>query len=259
MIELQSETLDLGTFVNALMRSPNHNSLVAITAVSNAKRQLATVLIRKPSAFLSLQYLDFDRHSATATLNSNPVPLEQTIDGIQQYVARHRLEGSFDLVVADPYHSYQSSLECLQLCLSLVKPGGFIVVHDCLPPFDLMSTTFRPGQWCGVTFAAFRDLCNSCSVSWFTVDADFGLGVMYVHPAAIIDPIAPQSSSILGEDALAEYVNKYQNDPFSLMRAVAPKNAGEALNRIVRQEPIDDLLELFTGTGPRNPRPPSGT
>jgi Methyltransferase domain len=90
----------------------------------------------------------------------------------------------YDIIFVDPYHTYASSSIDLSGAFALLRPGGFMVVHDCNPAdASITSPEHTPGDWCGVTYMAFIDftLCRE-GLSYYTVDTDFGCGVIYKHP-----------------------------------------------------------------------------
>jgi len=86
----------------------------------------------------------------------------------------------FDVMLVDPYHTYQASRRDLEAALRLLAPGGAIVVHDCLPPSeDIATPEFKPGPWCGVTYKAYLDFVLAHrELRYVTVDTDFGCGVV---------------------------------------------------------------------------------
>src|SRR5205823_466894 len=93
--------------------------------------------------------------------------------GIDFRVPDLRIEGAiecirasgvtYDAILVDPWHQYDTSLRDLGAALSLLSDRGTIVVHDCLPPEggDWIRPEFVPGHWCGVTFAAFVDFVHT--------------------------------------------------------------------------------------------------
>jgi hypothetical protein len=88
---------------------------------------------------------------------------------------------TYEVIFVDPYHDYECSRRDIELALRLLRPGGAVVIHDCLPPSggDLISPTFVPGAWCGVTFIAYVDAILSGNLSFQTVDCDYGCGIIY--------------------------------------------------------------------------------
>jgi hypothetical protein len=86
----------------------------------------------------------------------------------------------YDAVFVDPFHTYESSMTDLLGAFALTRPGGAIVVHDCRPTDpQLVSPVFQAGCWCGVTYWAFIDfVLGRAGIEYFTVDADYGCGVI---------------------------------------------------------------------------------
>ena len=89
----------------------------------------------------------------------------------------------YGIIFVDPFHTYASSSIDLTGAFALLRPGGIMVVHDCNPPDEsVASPEFTVGNWCGLTYMAFIDfmLCRE-GLSCYTVDTDFGCGVIYKH------------------------------------------------------------------------------
>jgi hypothetical protein len=86
----------------------------------------------------------------------------------------------YDIILVDPFHTYEISYRDLVCALDVVTDRGTIVVHDCLPAGeDLISPEFVPGPWCGLTFMAFVDFVRERSgLAYLTVDTDCGCGVI---------------------------------------------------------------------------------
>jgi hypothetical protein len=91
---------------------------------------------------------------------------------------------AYDIVFLDPYHTYRCSRTDLRGAFALLEPGGVVIVHDCGPTDpSTVSPDFVEGSWCGETYAAFIDLTfGRDDVSYYTVDCDFGCGVVYKPP-----------------------------------------------------------------------------
>jgi hypothetical protein len=86
----------------------------------------------------------------------------------------------YDLILVDPWHTYATSRRDIEEALAMLNPGGFIVVHDCLPPDEATTTPdFVPGSWCGLTYQAYLDVVTSRrDLVYRTVAIDFGCGVI---------------------------------------------------------------------------------
>ena len=87
----------------------------------------------------------------------------------------------FDIILVDPYHEYAFSYRDLEFAFGLLNPNGVLVVHDCIPPSLAMACAKdNGGEWCGLTYKAFIDFVinNSSSLSYYTVNTDYGCGVI---------------------------------------------------------------------------------
>lgn len=86
----------------------------------------------------------------------------------------------YDLIFVDPWHTYQASMEDLEGAWRLLRPGGFMVVHDCNPPDEkIANPEFQKGDWCGETYRAYIDFLSFRTDAVFdTVDTDYGCGVV---------------------------------------------------------------------------------
>jgi hypothetical protein len=87
----------------------------------------------------------------------------------------------YDIVLVDPFHSFECSARDLSLAFELVRPGGMMVVHDCSPAGkEICGPEFHGGCWCGVTYCAYIEfvLCRH-DLTYCTVDTDFGCGMIH--------------------------------------------------------------------------------
>jgi len=96
-------------------------------------------------------------------------------------LAANRGAPCYDIVFVDPFHTYACSATDLSGAFALLRSGGIMVVHDCNPECAaLTAPEFVPGDWLGVTYMAFVDfVLGRDEVSFYTVDTDYGCGVVY--------------------------------------------------------------------------------
>jgi hypothetical protein len=89
--------------------------------------------------------------------------------GISPFFAEVRRRGTkYDIMLVDSSHTYECSMRDLSYALSALVEGGVLVVHDCDPP-----------EKSGVTYPAFVDfVLGRDDIDYYTVDADFGCGVI---------------------------------------------------------------------------------
>jgi hypothetical protein len=87
----------------------------------------------------------------------------------------------YDVVFVDALHTYRASMEDILGGYCLLRPGGMMVVHDCKPPHEGMAgLEYFEGFWCGVSHQAFIDfVLPRRELQFFTVDCDFGCGVVF--------------------------------------------------------------------------------
>lgn len=92
----------------------------------------------------------------------------------------------YDVILVDPYHEYECSRRDLELAFRLLSENGTIVVHDVLPPSGgtIISPSFVPGPWCGLTFIAYVDFLMKENPAFSTVDCDYGCGIVTRHCGA---------------------------------------------------------------------------
>jgi SAM-dependent methyltransferase len=91
---------------------------------------------------------------------------------------------SFDIALVDSWHEYAPSWRDLQEAFRLIRPGGTLVVHDCLPPrAEVAGPLPIPGEWCGVSYHAYIDFVHDCDdLEFYTVNVDYGCGVIRKAP-----------------------------------------------------------------------------
>lgn len=88
---------------------------------------------------------------------------------------------AYDCIFIDPFHTYHATMVDLAGAFAVLADGGAMVIHDCNPTREEMAgPDFKAGGWCGVTYAAFIDfVLNRHDLSHYTVDCDFGCGVIF--------------------------------------------------------------------------------
>lgn len=236
-------SLDLAGLARMVVDRYAADRVAILTAVTTGSRAKKAMMFPGVSTLLSLQYTDPEIfRSPDVSPPSRPVHSTSLRD-IVDVIDVHGLAGTFDVVVVDPHHSYRGSVLGLAAAVSLARVGGLVLVHDCLPPVSLVSLTFVVGRWCGLTFAAFRHVCEGSGHGWLTIDADFGLGVIHVREHA-------DHSHSFEPDDLGEVVTRYRTDPYRGMRAVHAADAGTSIELLRSREPIEHLIIRASGGGP---------
>jgi hypothetical protein len=115
-----------------------------------------------------------------------PIDFRSPNTGVRSFFDEFaRLGTKYDIILADSWHTYECSKRDLRYALATLDEGGFLVVHDCDPPESEMArSSYRSGEWCGVTYAAFVDfVLERDDIDYYTVDTDFGCAVVRKRPS----------------------------------------------------------------------------
>lgn len=123
------------------------------------------LMYRVPEGYSDNEPIDYSTESESS---------EELLRGILESGER------FDIVFVDPFHTYEDSRRDIEIAIRLIIEKGAVVVHDCNPPNEKSSSGhYIPGEWCGLTYAAFLDVVlNRNDIRYFTVDADYGCGII---------------------------------------------------------------------------------
>ena len=91
---------------------------------------------------------------------------------------------TYDVIIVDPFHEYETSAQHLRKACTLLKPNGTIVVHDCNPEEEAFVTPhYRERSWCGLTYKAYLDiLLESVRLQSCTVNTDDGCAIVRRRP-----------------------------------------------------------------------------
>lgn len=161
-----------------------------------------------------------------------------------EVVAREaRRLGQFDVAFMDPHHTYRSSVAAFRHVGRRTRRSGWLIAHDCYPPYELAAETIRPGQgaWCGSTYAAFRDVALPSGRAWFVVDDDYGLGVLGPkNTGHLIRQDTPAALAAQWRRADIDAKRELLRESGAqLMRAVPAERVGDMMARLIRNEPVD--------------------
>ncbi len=153
-------------------------------------------------------------------------------------------EEIFNMAFIDSWHTYESILEALRLIENKMIDNSFIFVHDCFPPnLELISESFIPGPWCGVTFAAFRDYAVSSGRDWATVVDDYGLGILGPR-----NSVKRKDSSEFdvrwASMTMKEKIASYAESPISVMRGVQSSDLLAVIDAMERHGDVSDYVNF---------------
>ena len=80
----------------------------------------------------------------------------------------------FDVVLIDGDHHHDQVFRDVCHALRLLRPGGVVVMHDCLPP----TAGHEALSLCGTAWRAFAKTRERPDIESFTGDFDFGVGIV---------------------------------------------------------------------------------
>lgn len=84
-----------------------------------------------------------------------------------------------DLVFIDGLHESEQASRDVENALSFLSPRGFIVMHDCNPPSELVQRVPRESkQWTGDVWKSFVKLRERDDLVMHVVDTDWGCGII---------------------------------------------------------------------------------
>ena len=176
------------------------------------------------------------------------LPIEwrsETFD-IDECVAKMERRGaSYDIILVDPYHDYFCSRRDIEIAYRFLNDNGVIIVHDCLPPSngDLISPTYVPGAWCGVTFVAYIDFLMEKLPRFVTIDCDYGCGIIR-KSAGDGDPFADLRDDWLSARLEPEKAFRFLSDHKTALLNLRGPYQFEDKNEQIRQMSPNTLLRL---------------
>lgn len=235
--DVASPRITKGDIVNRLVRQFGFDSYLEYNKFDGASDYADVVCADKTLAYLPEHtYLD-----AATTRRLLAVAATADPDAILPLPALlARCAGrTFDVVFFDPVHIRPGVDDALRALPALLKPDGVLVVHDCNPEReDMTSPARRSGAgWMGETYKAFALLRQHNRDRVVTVTEDFGVGLVWNRGLRLDYDL----------DADIDYATfaRQRNDYAGLMsyQGFLEKTAG------------GDIAELFAQAPPSAPAP----
>lgn len=95
---------------------------------------------------------------------------------------------TYDCIFIDGMHEHNQVYKDIENSLKILNEGGVIVCHDMLPTSEAMQKVPREAfQWTGDSWKAFVEMRANPNIEMFTVDTDFGCGVIVRGSQKIIE------------------------------------------------------------------------
>ncbi|RSZ60469.1 hypothetical protein HF313_19725 [Massilia atriviolacea] len=164
--------------INRLVRQFGYKRYLEYNKLDGGKCFADVVCESKTLAFIPEHaYLDADATErllgTTATFGTRDILT------LPQLLERHAGE-RFDLILYDPVHVRPEVDQVARALPALLNPGGILIVHDCNPEKEEITTVKRcPGAWVGETYKAFALLRHHNPGKALTVGEDFGCGLVW--------------------------------------------------------------------------------
>ena len=164
--------------INLLIKSYNLSSYLEVNKFDGTLRPAA--VSAKHVEILRLN--DLIRYSKGASLKKHIAAAGEAITQVESIfqVKEACSLPSYDVIFFDPFHRRPEVDEGLFELLLLLKPRGFLVVHDVYPKSPLLCTTQSEAgkDWCGTTYKAFALFKMNNQESTISVDCDYGVGII---------------------------------------------------------------------------------
>jgi SAM-dependent methyltransferase len=115
--------------------------------------------------------------------------LPEKIVSLEQLLEKYA-DTQFDIIFIDPVHVRPAVDYALQALPRLLKPDGFLLMHDCNPEVEeLTSRKRRPGEWMGETYKALAVFHHHNPGRVVTVTEDYGVGIIWNNGLVLDYPI----------------------------------------------------------------------
>ncbi|HMB42133.1 MAG TPA: class I SAM-dependent methyltransferase [Balneolaceae bacterium] len=124
--------------------------------------------------------VDVERRAGMKELADNEVFYEMTSDQFFENEAPQLFDtDKIDIAFIDGYHEFFQVLRDFQNTEKFISEKGIIVMHDCNPVAKKTEAT-RGGLWSGDAWkAAYYINHHRSDLNFFTLNCDYGLGVVY--------------------------------------------------------------------------------
>lgn len=167
-----------GDVINRLVRQFGFKRYLEYNKLDGGKCFSEVVCESKTLAFIP-EHAYLDGPATERLLRTTAAFGTRDILTLPQLLDRHAGE-RFDLILYDPVHVRPEVDEVARALPALLNPGGILIVHDCNPEDEAITSVERcPGAWVGETYKAFALLRHHNPGKALTVAEDFGCGLVW--------------------------------------------------------------------------------
>lgn len=123
-------------------------------------------------------------------------------------------KAKFDIIFIDGLHEHNQACRDIQNALRCLNEGGVIVIHDCLPTSELMqkhSDHYPGGLWTGDVWKAFVHMRAQLPYYMYTIDTDFGCGVIDTHYTTEVKQKLPSDMETMTYAGFVQHRDEWMN------------------------------------------------
>lgn len=141
----------------------------------------------------------------------------------------------FDLVFIDGLHVAEQAYRDIRNALGILKPGGTIVVHDCMPESKEQQMVPRVQvSWTGNVWRAFLKASQDPELDTLILDTNRGCGLIRRHPGPGASSPLPANVDPLDEDALSW--EEYEARRSGWLRIYPPEETYTVIDRLAESQ-----------------------
>ena len=160
-------------------------------------------------------------------LDKNTTRIKYDINKFDNFITEvNSINKHFDLILVDPHHEYKYSITTFKILTSLLNDNCILISHDCYPrKFNITSPFYIPGEWCGVTYAAFiENSYNNPNFYYAVIDNDYGLGIISKTEIQFVKKINNEKQEI--------FLNLFKNNKYKKAYEYLTHNSNDIINLI---------------------------
>lgn len=100
-------------------------------------------------------------------------------------------KATYSIIFIDALHLSEAVERDCQNALKCLNPGGVVIFHDCRPVLEVEQLREMNNMaWCGDVWKAFVQIRRACGYLSYTIDTDWGIGVIdSTQSAEVLPPI----------------------------------------------------------------------